>query len=147
MKPPSPRSEEEEKGERGLWGVLLNHTQTKLVQMFSSFGQTQEAENRCMRMWMEGAFCLWGKKGQWPWGRGDTAPPLTWCPWGFSWHSLFQLSHRGLSLISTTECPLVSHVGPSFPPQQASAKWEGRSGQSWEGLSLPSKPQALRGEI
>lgn len=49
MKPPSPRGEEEEKGERGLWGVLLNHTQMKLVQMFSSFGQTQEAENRCMR--------------------------------------------------------------------------------------------------
>lgn len=43
------------------------------------------------------------------------------------------------------ECPLVSNVGPSFPPQQASAKREGWSGQSWEGLSLPSKLQAVRG--
>ena len=49
-RPASPRGEEEEKGERGPQGVLINHTQMKLGQMLSSFRPTQEAENR--RMWM-----------------------------------------------------------------------------------------------
>jgi hypothetical protein len=49
MKHPGPRGEEEEKGERGQQGILINHTQEKPVQMFSSFRPTQEAENR--RLW------------------------------------------------------------------------------------------------
>ena len=51
----------------GLQGVLINHTQMKLVQMFSSFRHTQEAEDR--RMWIE-----WKGLSIWE-GRQEPAGP------------------------------------------------------------------------
>lgn len=79
---PSPQAPEvkRRRRERGLQGVLINHTQMKLVQMFSSFRHTQEAEDRRMRVEWKG-LSIWEGRQE-PAGPRDAAPPLARPPQG-----------------------------------------------------------------